>query len=356
MAGSYITRVSLPIVLDEDNMVSDRADALATQQSIKAYVDAGDALSGVLQDLDTLGAPTTDGEFIVATGAGAFAYESGSTARTSLGLGTMATQADTAVDINGGAIDGVTLGTNSAVTQAVIDNIDINGNTISATSGAITITPAAGSVLNLDDSNVTVDGGAVNITGDLDVDNININGNTISSTDINGNINLTPNGTGEIVVSAGINFPDTQNASSDANTLDDYEQGTFTPTFVGSTSSDFTYSVQAGSYTKIGDICWCSLALVITSLGTSSGALRIGGLPFTIADKLASATDESAFDISFFLNSTSTISGLKGVASTSTNNIIMYKIATTGATSTTAYQITDASATLNIRAQFVYPV
>ena len=46
------------------------------------------AVDGVLEDLDTLGAPSADGEFIVATGAGAFAYESGDTARTSLGLGT----------------------------------------------------------------------------------------------------------------------------------------------------------------------------------------------------------------------------------------------------------------------------
>lgn len=40
----------------------------------------------VLDDLNTLGAPTTDGQFLVATGAGAFAYESGATARASLGL------------------------------------------------------------------------------------------------------------------------------------------------------------------------------------------------------------------------------------------------------------------------------
>jgi len=46
------------------------------------------ATDGVLEDLDTLGAASADGEFIVATGAGAFAYESGNTARTSLGLGT----------------------------------------------------------------------------------------------------------------------------------------------------------------------------------------------------------------------------------------------------------------------------
>jgi len=44
------------------------------------------AVDGVLQDLDTLGAAASDGQFIVATGAGTFAYESGATARTSLGL------------------------------------------------------------------------------------------------------------------------------------------------------------------------------------------------------------------------------------------------------------------------------
>ena len=37
-------------------------------------------------------------------------------------------------DINGGTIDGVTLGTNSAVTQAVVDNVNINGVEIGHTS------------------------------------------------------------------------------------------------------------------------------------------------------------------------------------------------------------------------------
>ena len=48
------------------------------------------AVDGALEDLDTLGAASADGEFIVATGAGAFAYESGATVRNSLGLGTAA--------------------------------------------------------------------------------------------------------------------------------------------------------------------------------------------------------------------------------------------------------------------------
>ena len=66
------------------------------------------SVEGVLLDLDTLGAPTADGEFIVATGAGAFAYETGGTARTSLGLGSIATQASDAVSITGGSVTGIT--------------------------------------------------------------------------------------------------------------------------------------------------------------------------------------------------------------------------------------------------------
>jgi hypothetical protein len=56
-----------------------------------AQAAGGLTTTGVLQDLNTLGAPSLDGQFIVATGAGAFAYESGATARTSLGLGSLAT-------------------------------------------------------------------------------------------------------------------------------------------------------------------------------------------------------------------------------------------------------------------------
>jgi len=56
-----------------------------------AQAAGGLTTTGVLEDLNTLGASASDGEFIVATGAGAFAYESTATARTSLGLGSLAT-------------------------------------------------------------------------------------------------------------------------------------------------------------------------------------------------------------------------------------------------------------------------
>lgn len=72
------------------------------------------AVDGVLEDLDTLGAASADGEFIVATGAGAFAYESGNTARTSLGLGTGDSPQFTGLTLSGDlTVNGTTTSINS---------------------------------------------------------------------------------------------------------------------------------------------------------------------------------------------------------------------------------------------------
>ena len=65
----------------------------------------------------------------------------------------------------------------------------------------------------------------------------------------------------------GIAFPATQSASSDANTLDDYEEGTFTVTAFGTTTAGTTtYSNQQGSYTKIGRQVTISIRLTYSAL------------------------------------------------------------------------------------------
>ena len=78
------------------------------------------------------GLAKTDSNIIVGNGS-AWVAESGATARTSLGLGSIATQAADAVNIDGGAVDAITLGTNSAVTDARIDNLKLDGNELSST-------------------------------------------------------------------------------------------------------------------------------------------------------------------------------------------------------------------------------
>ena len=79
---------------------------------------------------------------------------------------------------------------------------------------------------------------------------------------------------------SGISFPATQSASSDANTLDDYEEGTFTPTATSSTGNLTSYT-SAGTYVKIGKIVSVNGWIQLATVGTAGGALNFGGLPFT---------------------------------------------------------------------------
>ena len=82
---------------------------------------------------------------------------------------------------------------------------------------------------------------------------------------------------------SGITFPATQSASSDANTLDDYEEGNWTPTAAGSSGSLTSYTSN-GTYTKIGDLVFVRGRILLTNVGTAGGALNAGGLPFTTSN------------------------------------------------------------------------
>ena len=92
---------------------------------------------------------------------------------------------------------------------------------------------------------------------------------------------------GQLIISgvaAGqIVFPATQNASSNANTLDDYEEGTWTPVIGGSGgTSGQTYTDQEGTYVKIGQLVFVRGNTLFSNKGTITGDLQLQGLPFTI--------------------------------------------------------------------------
>jgi len=68
-----------------------------------------------------------------------------------------------------------------------------------------------------------------------------------------------------------------------ANTLDDYEEGTWTPVLTfGGGSTGITYNTQAGNYTKVGRIAVATINISLSSKGTSTGVGEIT-LPFTSA-------------------------------------------------------------------------
>jgi len=83
--------------------------------------------------------------------------------------------------------------------------------------------------------------------------------------------NATPTTSG-----AGITFPATQSASTDANTLDDYEEGTWTPNVGGNA----TYTAQLATYVKVGKLVTVNFDMAISTIGTGS-TTTIFGFPFT---------------------------------------------------------------------------
>lgn len=86
---------------------------------------------------------------------------------------------------------------------------------------------------------------------------------------------------GTSVVTPQVQFPAAQVASADPNCLDDYEEGTFTPTIAfGGASVGVTYLAQSGRYTKVGNAVHFKVRIQLSSKGTSVGAMTIEGLPF----------------------------------------------------------------------------
>lgn len=77
-----------------------------------------------------------------------------------------------------------------------------------------------------------------------------------------------------------ITFPATQVPSANANTLDDYEEGTWTPTVTPSSGSLTSYT-SSGVYVKVGRSVTITGAFALTNAGTASGSVLVGGIPFS---------------------------------------------------------------------------
>jgi hypothetical protein len=98
-------------------------------------------------------------------------------------------------------------------------------------------------------------------------------------------------GATDAATGTGITFPATQNASSNANTLDDYEEGTWTPTNAGDATGTIGFAV--GEYVKVGRMVYIRGVVDINSNFTNNS---LGGLPFTPSGNTA-ATSIGAVNI-----------------------------------------------------------
>jgi hypothetical protein len=96
-----------------------------------------------------------------------------------------------------------------------------------------------------------------------------------------------------------------------ANKLDDYEEGTFTPSFsfAGQNTGMVIHSV-AGTYTKVGRMVVCNIRGQVSTLGSSTGQLYLEGLPFTVGDTLNTTGLEAVGNVGFVSNTTTETNNL----------------------------------------------
>jgi hypothetical protein len=144
--------------------------------------------------------------------------------------------------------------------------------------------------------------------------------------------------TGELITNGQVTFPAIQNPSANANTLDDYEEGTFTPVITfGGGSTGITYTVQEGYYTKIGNRVFYDITIVLSAKGSSTGTALITGLPFTSGSSGSNFVAGAMFASSMSAGTTTMVVGQLNQSNT-TITMIRYDAGS-------AVALTDASFT-----------
>ncbi|MEG4484860.1 hypothetical protein [Microcoleus sp. D2_18a_B4] len=122
-----------------------------------------------------------------------------------------------------------------------------------------------------------------------------------------------------------IQFPSTQNVSSNPRILDDYLEGTFTPTITGTTTAGLgTYTTQIGTFTKIGRRIFFDIHLV-WSAHDGTGNMIVSGLPYTNVNFTTAAIYHST--VTLVANNTLQLVILNGA-----NTIILRQVPVGGGT------------------------
>ena len=131
------------------------------------------------------------------------------------------------------------------------------------------------------------------------------------------------------------------NSNANANTLDAYEEGTFTPTIAfGGAATGVTYTSQIGTYVRIGSIMHVRMRITLSSKGSSTGQLQITGLPATSINNGA----YGGAAIFGYLGSLSSVqSSFTGIVPANTTRMDVYNVATGGSAAVTDTSITNTS-------------
>ena len=129
-----------------------------------------------------------------------------------------------------------------------------------------------------------------------------------------------------------LEFPTGATPSTDANTLDCYKEGTWTPVIQGSGGqSGQTYSYNTGVWTKVGNKVYGQAAVAMSALGTITGTVRISGLPYPAHASLGRAI----ISVGYFTGSAIAVSGFSGYVPQSASYIELTYLPGAGGTGIT---------------------
>jgi len=145
------------------------------------------------------------------------------------------------------------------------------------------------------------------------------------------------------VAAKGVNFTaNTPQAGMTSQLLNWYEEGTFTPTLSGATTT--TYTTQTGRYTRVGRLVTFQCELEINLLGNgSTTTFLLGTLP--------NAGHFSTISVGYFGNVATAVSSLTGYINSGANSVTMQST-TIAATSSSSSAIFGASARIIVSGQY----
>ena len=198
-------------IKDEDDMSSDSAVKLATQQSIKAYVDsqvtaqdldlAGDSGTGAV-DLDSQSLTIAGGTGLTSVaGSQTVTLNIDSTVATLTGSQTLTNKVLTAPTINAATmtgtvtVDSISMADNTITTGASNANLELDASG----TGSVRLIAPTTAVSTLTTADIATVG-THTITGQLDAEGVRIKDNTITTNATNANLELSANGTGVVDV------------------------------------------------------------------------------------------------------------------------------------------------------------
>ena len=145
--------------------------------------------------------------------------------------------------------------------------------------------------------------------------------------------------------------------SNDANLLDDYEEGTWSPIITRSSSApSLTYQRQHGTYVKVGRNVSCHFNVYATSISGGGGNFLIGGLPFTTNSTLNNGSEgyRPTMYFGYFSGASSTTTPRGALVNGNTNHATMYRHVDADARSNYSQVASTLGSTLNFYGSVTY--